>query len=342
MADKDKTAPVKSGEYVSFEEMKKEADLTYEKQGVSDRYSTGIATLDEYLNGGFGRENLYELVLISSAPKQLKTTLAMRMLIEPLKNKVPMYWMLAEMSYGETMNMIRAFFYPDIEEADRIIEEAINCGSLKIADKKTMATINSTDDLLTEMKLAKVGGAEIFYADPLNYLTKRAARKSREKSWDADADFIDKAKLYLEEQKLTAIFVVHNAKQFNAHHEDGMAGSGDFPRIATKTIETRIEGRYTYTEKKGGAPLTAQVLSVEMWAARGQMSWRNYPYLLKVVTNPNHKGIRLEELDGSDYANPGFTGLSASAPDAKNRHLWPTQAALFEASGREGKNGCYK
>lgn len=337
----DRVAPAKSGEYVSYEEMKKEADLTYDKQGVSDRYSTGIPTLDEYFNGGFGRENLYELVLISSAPKQLKTTLAMRMLIEPLKNKVPMYWMLAEMSYGETMNMIRAFFYPNIEEADRIIKEAIECGALKIADKKTMATINSTDDLLTEMKLARAGGVEIFYADPLNYLTKRAARNSKEKSWDADADFIDKAKLYLEEQKLTAIFVVHNAKQFNAHHEDGMAGSGDFPRIATKTIETRIEGRFTYSEKKGGPKLTGQILSVELWAARGQMSWRNNPYLLKVIANPNHKGIRLEELTGDDYANPTFCGLNANASDKRQRSLWPKQAEMFEACSRKGENGSY-
>lgn len=338
----DRVAPEKSGEYVSFKEMKEEADLTYDKQGVSDRYSTGISSLDEYFNGGFGRENLYELVLISSAPKQLKTTLAMRMLIEPLKNKTPMYWLLAEMSYGETMNMIRAFFYPNVEEADRILKEAIDSGALKIADKKTMATVNSTEDLLAEMKLARAGGAEIFYADPLNYLTKRAARNSGKKSWDADADFIDKAKLYLEEQKLTAIFVVHNAKQFNAHHEDGMAGSGDFPRIATKTIETRIEGRFSYEEKKGGPKLTGQILSVEMWAARGQMSWRNYPYLLKVITNPNHKGIKLEELDGTDYSNPTLCGLSPSAPDARHRKLWPKQSEMFEAAGRKGENGHYK
>lgn len=335
----DRVAPTKSGEYVSFEEMKAEADLTYDKQGVSDRYSTSISTLDEYLNGGYGRENLYELVLISSAPKQLKTTLALMMLIEPLKQKVPMYWMLAEMSYGETMNMIRAFFYPNVEEADRIIKEAIECGALKIADKKTLATISTTDDLLTEMKLAHANGAELFYADPLNYLTKRVARKTNSNTWDVDADFIDKAKLYLEEQRLTAIFVVHNAKQFNLHHEEGMAGSGDLPRIATKTIETRIEGRFTYTEKDGGPKLVAQLLSVELWAARGQQSWRNFPYLLKVVNNPDHKGIRLEELTGEDYANPSCCGLNPNAPDYKHRRLWPTQAEMFEACGKSSKAG---
>lgn len=72
----DRVAPRKSGEYVSFEDIKVEADLTYETQGVSDRYSTGIKSLDRYFSGGYGRKNLYELVLISSAPKQLKTTSA--------------------------------------------------------------------------------------------------------------------------------------------------------------------------------------------------------------------------------------------------------------------------
>lgn len=341
MADK-KAAPTDSGMYVPFDVIKKEADLAYGKMGVSDLYSTGFKTLDEYFNGGYGRENLYELVLISSAPKQLKTTLAMQMLIDPLKRKVPMYWMLAEMSYGETMNMIRAFFYPNIEEADRIVEEAISCGALKIASKKTLSTISDVDDLLTEMKLARAGGAEIFYADPLNYLTKRAARRSNEKSWDADADFMDKAKDYLSEQKMTAVFVVHNAKQFNLHHEDGMAGSSDFPRIATKTIETRVEGRFTYTEKKGGPKIDGQILSVEFWAARGQMSWRNHPFLLKVISNPNHKGIKLEELTGDDYCNPTFCGLNPSAQDAKHRSLWPGQAEFFATAGRKGEHGSYQ
>lgn len=339
----DKVAPVKSGEYISFEEMKAEADLTYESQGVSDRYSTGIPSLDRYFSGGFGRKNLYELVLISSAPKQLKSTLSMRLLLEPLKNKVPMYWMLAEMSYGETMNMIRAFFYPNVEEADRIIKEAIDCGALKIACKETMSSISDIESLLTEIKLAHAAGAELFYADPLNYLTKRAGRESHKDSWAAESEFIDKMKNYLEKEKLTALFVVHNAKAFTAHHEDGMAGTADFPRIATKTIETRIEGRFRYKEKEGGPDISGQILSVELWAARGIETWRNAPYLLKVVPNPGHKGLRLEELTGDDYANPTFCGLNPNASDAKHRSLWFEQAEMFEAAGRTAKQkGTYE
>lgn len=330
---KERTAPAKSGEYISFDVMKKEADLAYESMGVSDLYSTGFSMLDEYLNGGYGRDNLYELVLISSAPKCLKTTFAMQMLIDPLKRKVPMYWMLAEMSYGETMNMIRAFFYPNIEEADRIVREAIECGALKIAHSKTLASIESSDALLTEMKLAAAAGAKIFYADPLNYLTKRAARGERAHSWDTESEFIDKAKEFLKDSKLTAVFVVHNTKDANLHHELGMAGSGDLSRIATKTIETRIEGRFRY-QNKDGQQLMAQVLSVELWAARGQQSWRDYPFLLKVTSNPNHKGIKLEEMTGEDYGNPNFCGLNQNFQDKKHRRLWDKQAELMEGFNR--------
>ena len=336
MTDRSNTAPEKSGEYISFDEVKKEADLAYDSMGVSDLYSTGFASLDEYFNGGYGRKNLYELVLISSAPKCLKTTFAMQMLIDPLKRKVPMYWMLAEMSYGETLNMIRAFFYPNIDEADKIIEEAIKCGALKIAHSKTLASVESSDALLAEMKLAAANGAKIFYADPLNYLTKRAARGERANSWDTESEFIDKAKEFLKDNNLTAVFVVHNTKDANLHHEMGMAGSGDLSRIATKTIETRIEGRYKY-KTRDGQQLMAQVLSVELWAARGQQSWRNYPFLLKVISNPNHKGIKLEEMDGSDYSNQDFCGLNPNAQDKKYRHLWDKQAELMDGCGRAKK-----
>ena len=63
----DKVAPIKSGEYVSFEEMKTEADLTYDKQGAAQEQSTDVldARRDE-----LRRDHEYDSCLLLSGHRR--------------------------------------------------------------------------------------------------------------------------------------------------------------------------------------------------------------------------------------------------------------------------------
>ena len=340
MAEKTKAAPIKSGEYVQAARIIEEADEQYENQGRSDLYSTGLSDLDEYLSGGFGRRNNYEIIMIASAPKSFKTTLALQLLAPQIENKTPMYWMLAEMSYGETLNGLRALYYPDKSRIDNAFCEAIESRSLLIADKQTMSSFRSYEDILAEIKVAYANGARLFYIDPINYLIKGSV-SGFEKTYDAEFKFLNALQSFVSETKTTALLVLHNVKNPNMHRQEGLSGSASYAQMATKNIETRVEGRYTVSTSPFAPPVMGKIVSVELWQARGQESWAYQPMLLKAVPNDGGKGIKLAQLSTDDYKNVTVTGLSSSAPDHKDRSLWHIQETMFNGAGRDGSKGFY-
>ena len=334
--------PAKFGQYVDIDTMLEEGDKTWDTQGISDKYSTGLPMLDNYFSGGYGKKNSYEMVLVASAPKCFKTTFAMQMLIEPLKKKVPMLWVLAEMSYGETVNMIRAFFYPDIKKADKYLKDAYDAGSLKVMDKDTIDGFTDIEQVKRGIEVASAEGCELFYIDPLNYLTKQVA-KNQDGQNRIEFDFTKWLKRHLEKQNKTALLVMHNTKDPNLHRQSGLAGTADFPRIATKVIETRNEGYLPKTGAGRDATVPGSLLSIELWSARGTEQWRFAPLVLKAVKNPDHKGVKICELDANDYKNIGIKDddgkttrlLDPEAPDKRIRKLWWVQESL----GSDCSNG---
>lgn len=321
-------APVNSGKYIGADLIIAEGDKTYDTQGISDKYSTGLSDLDEYFSGGFGKKNSYELVVVASAPKNMKTTLAMQMLAKQIENKVPMYWMLAEMSYGETINSLRAFYYPDIEKADKYFREAIECGSLMIADKNTMDNMGDYHEILHEIMLAKSKGAELFYIDPLNYLLKQTSETQQTMNMN-ESKFTSELKRFLEKTETTALIVLHNTKDPTSHRAMGLAGSADYPRMATKVIETRVEKKYNYGTSMMGSGETGVYLSIELWSARGIEQHNYRPMVVKAVFNPGHKGVKLEQLGEDDYRDAPSL-LNENASDKKLRELWWVQKELRE------------
>ena len=134
-------------------------------------------------------------------------------------------------------------------------------------------------------------------------------------------------KRYLEKNKKTALLVMHNTKDPNQHRQEGLAGTADFARMATKVIETRNEGFLPKVGTGTTATMPGSLLSVELWSARGVDQWRFAPLVLKAIKNPNHKGVKISELDGSDYQKINKL-LNENAPDKKQRELWWSQRDL--------------
>lgn len=342
MAKSEMQLPEKFGQYVDIETMIAEGDKTWDTQGISDKYSTGLPLLDNYLSGGYGKKNSYEMVLVASAPKCFKTTFAMQLLIEPLKNKIPMLWVLAEMSYGETVNMIRAFFYPRIEQADKYLRDAYAAGALKVMNKDTIDGFSDIEQVKRGIELASSEGCELFYVDPLNYLTKQVAKNQDEQN-RIEFDFTKWLKRLLEKQNKTALLVMHNTKDPNLHRQAGLAGTADFPRIATKVIETRNEGFLPKTGVGADATVPGSLLSIELWSSRGTEQWRFSPLVLKVVKNPDHKGVKICELTASDYKAIGVQDadgkavklLDPEAPDKRVRRIWWMQESLGSECSNE-------
>lgn len=320
--------PTMGTESASYEEILAQADEAYESMGVSDLYSTGIAGLDRYMSGGFGRRGSYEMVVISSAPKKFKTTVAMRMMVENLKNKVPMLWFLEEMSYAETLNTIRGFFYPNIHEADKLFEQAIG-KSLFILKKETIKNIQTIEQAQALIELWRANkNIELVYIDPFNYLTADASQGDQRQNNINDFNMLRKLQAFLEKNKMTALLVAHNTKDSTKHRQEGLAGSAYIARMATKIIETRTEGRVILTDD-AGIEHTHLLLSFEMWSARGVNSWEFMPYVLDVEFNPSHKGVKIQELPDSVLCAAAHL-LHPDAIDRKQRELYPPLRKAFE------------
>lgn len=319
--------PDNLGAYVSSDVMIKEGDETYDTQSVSDKYSTGLPLLDDYLSGGYGKRNSYEFIVIASAPKCFKTTFALKILVKQVENQTPMMWVLPEMSYGEITNMFRAFYFPDKDKADKILVSAIDSGKLKIVDKKTIDGINTPKDLQNIITLGLNAGVEVFYIDPLNYILGQATNTMSEQT-KAEKDFSRWIARTMEENKKTAVVVMHNVKDPNLHRQFGMAGSAAFSQQATKTIEVRLESKLPAIGKGTQKIVPGQVISVELWKSRGTEQHMFEPLLLKAVFNPGKKGVNVAELTVEDVKGLTYF-LDKNAPDVKQRSIWESQADII-------------
>lgn len=321
--------PENLGTYVSSDIMIEQGNEIYDTQSISDKYQTGIPDLDKYLSGGFGKRNSYEFMVIASAPKCYKTTFALKLLSKQVENKVPMMWVLPEMSYGEITNMYRAFYYPDKEKADSFLTDAIDSGALKIVDKKTIDGIDTPKDLQVLIELGLQSGVEIFYIDPLNYILGQATATISEQT-KAEKDFSRWIARTMEENKKTAIVVMHNVKDPNQHRQFGMAGSAAFSQQATKTIEIRTESKLPARGEGLTKVVPGQIISVELWKSRGTEQHMFEPLILKAAFNPGHKGVNIEELTPNDIRDVKLAQfLDKNAPDAKQRAIWEPQQDMI-------------
>lgn len=204
-----------------------------------------------------------------------------------------------------------------------------------IADKDTLDGLKDIDQILAEIKLARTHGAELFYIDPLNYLIKQVSKTQQEMNMN-ESNFTKNLKRFLEKTETTALLVLHNAKDPNLHRAMGLAGSADYPRLATKVIETRVENKYNLADGMLGSGERGAILSIELWSARGIEQHAFRPYCVKAVFNPGHKGVRLAEVSINDMKNKHLCSLlDGDAPDHKSRKLWWMQDELWRNNAAE-------
>lgn len=326
--------PENLGTYVSSAQMIKEGDETYDTQSVSNRYSTGVSILDDYLSGGYGKHNSYEFVIISSAPNSYKTTFALRMTVPQVENQTPMMWILPEMSYGEITNMYRAFYYPDKDLADQYFTSAIDSGALKIVDQDTIDDISTPKELQTIIEMGVKAGVEIFYIDPLNYILGQSTGGISEQT-KAEKDFARWLSRTLTKHKLTAIAVMHNVKDPNLHRQFGMSGSAAFSQQATKIIEVRAEDKLPAQGMGIAKIVPGQLITAELWKSRGTERHMFEPLVLEASFNPEKHGVKIIEPSVNDLRQVSSL-LDKQAPDVKQRKVWDHQRELLSlALGRD-------
>ena len=299
-------------EYESLADAIKQAEDNYDRTGITDLYSTGFSLLDEYLGGGYGQRNGYEIMMIHSGSKMMKSTIATYLMVESLKKGVKEGWIILEGTFAEAIERARRTqvdvkhfdsFIHKMAETDKSPDQQLYYMSSKMTDSDyTLA------NLIDWMKHVHSLGVDLFFIDPLGYAFDFSVRdKSESDQWSRQAKFMQRLSKFCSQEHVTVVVLQHNTKdnseKNNVFRQAAIGGSQALTKAATKVIEIRREakkdrvwnGRLNGTGEGSAYPNGTEIehLSLEMYFSRHTKSRYGQPFLLDVYDFPDEFGVRL-------------------------------------------------
>lgn len=292
----EKTAHTKG--YDKYEDIRAASErmrANWNNVGRTDKYSTGLPILDEYLGGGFGMDGAGEVVLIHSTSKSFKSTLSMQLMRTQLEKGIKVGWIILEGGYERALRNLRQTYAP-VQEGDKVVgyerydnlEPKFNDLIFAMTEEMQQNGF-SMDEVVSWMKNAKAKhGVEFFLIDPIGYLSDYSSDWNIP-DYKKESKFMKELVNFADKNCATVICLQHNTKgnenaMSQTHHEAAIGGSQSFSKSPTKVIEVRNEGWLN------DDPDAGRLLSLEMYMARDVKDWRYQPVLVEVVFHPDTKG----------------------------------------------------
>lgn len=311
--------PAGFDEYDSVIEAQNHNLETWDSTGITNKYSTGIPKLDQYLGGGFGKEGDFEIVLIHSQPKTYKSTLALLFMMDSVARGIPQGWVILEGSLAEAFNRVRKSFKP-YEDFDKLIPNMEKC---VFAMSKKMRRSNefTLNNILRWMKnLHATKGVNLFFIDPLGYAFDFSVRDQFENEWSRQARFMQELAAFGEDTDSTIVLVQHNTKDSSGvnkvYRAAAVGGSSTLTKTATKVIELRREKDETTAMGD-----RFRRIALECYYSRHTFDHDRNPMLIDFYQRPDGKGL--------DIFVPTFTPTSAEnafgKDKEKGRFVWTGQ-----------------
>lgn len=198
--------------------------------GKTDLYSTGDAVIDEYLGGGFGRKDGYEIITIFGGTGMNKSTFATSIILDAAKK-------------GTTI----AYFALEDDPKDVTKRILIQCEmneelALKILDN-ILFMPESKGYTLPEMseaieKIFKI--ADIVVVDPLQFIFEASEVGKGESEFNRQRTFMRDMNTVMKHTNKTLIIVSHTNKGDGKQAKIGLdkiIGSSAVAQVSTKAIE---------------------------------------------------------------------------------------------------------
>lgn len=305
----------------------KKADELWTSVGKTERYSTGLAILDQYLGGGFGNDKSGELILIHSTSKTYKSTFSWQMIKTALERGEKVGLIILEGRLPESLVTLKQLYAPvqvgnevlGYERFDKLMEDVIKDKRIVSLSRKFLDNEFEVKEITDWMCMQKTNGVDLFLIDPIGYISDYA--HSNEPSYKLESKLMKQLSNFVYDTCSTVICIQHNVKDGDymnpAHRQAAIGGSQSFSKSPTKVIELRNEGPMDPNNPKSG-----KLISLEMYMARSVRDWRGYPVILQVYSHPDGKGrffsmIKYDEEAGNTILN-GRDGKK----NKDNRALW--------------------
>lgn len=205
--------------------------------GRTDLYSTGQSVLDDYFEGGYGRKDGYEIVLLYGPTGVGKSTVALNFLAPAIRDGIKVGLLVLEDDMADVSNRFSEIFTRS-EYAKMNAANNVRC-----LPEDEMTKSWNLDDLLTYIKNWFDTGVEIILLDHLQFAFENADLTKGENEYIAQRIFMRKLNFLMKQCKKTIILVSHVNKMAGAKGMNQIVGSSAISQAATKVISV--------TEAKG-------------------------------------------------------------------------------------------
>lgn len=222
-----------SGEIQTLWQYKDQADLLRSTYGTTDLYSTSFNGLDQYLGGGYGRENGYEILTLFGRSGIGKSSVALNLVASPIKSGVKVGLLVLEDDMADVyLRLEKIMGAEHIEQNPNII-------CLNQAD---LTKPWSLDSLLHQIEGWYTDlGVDLILLDHLQFAFEGATQLKGENEFNNQRVFIQKLNGLMKKVKKTIILISHVSKDSNKKGFDKIVGSSGIAQGSTKIIEVDRE-----------------------------------------------------------------------------------------------------
>jgi predicted ATP-dependent serine protease len=198
--------------------------------GRTELYSTGHSVLDNYFEGGFGRQDGYEIVLFYGPTGVGKSTVALNFLAPAIRNGVKVGLLVLEDDMADVSNRFSEIFtgkeYIQMNKANTV----------RCLPEDELTKSWNLDDLLKYIEDWFDSGIEIILLDHLQFAFENAEAIKGENEYIAQRIFMRKLNFLMKRTKKTILLVSHVNKMAGAKGMNQIVGSSAISQAATKVI----------------------------------------------------------------------------------------------------------
>lgn len=240
--------PLGFGETVLLSDYEVEADKALASFGRTDLYSTGSPGLDEWMgHGGFGRKDGYELMLIYGKSGVGKSSIAVRLLMNSVRQHIEQAWLILEDSPADTLNRLCAM----TGDREQTMKD-VSCIHL-MADTMLENGFR-LDNIIDWIQSQSDRGIKLFLIDHLQFAFENADDIMEKNENLNQRIFMKKLNFLAKKNNLTIVMISHVNKMSKAEGMDKVIGSSAIIQASTKVIEA-------FARKDGS-------LGLYMWKSR--------------------------------------------------------------------------
>ena len=207
-----------------------QAKATLDSWGKTDLYSTGDAIIDEYLGGGYGRPDGYEVITIFGSTGMNKSTMTTSFILEPARKGAKVAYFALE---DDTKDVVKRILIQCNMDEDKCREITKNILFMPENDGYTL-------DMMAETIEQIFDKVDIIVIDPLQFIFEASIAEKGETEFNRQRLFMRRMNNIMKHTNKTLIIVSHTRKSMGNGKETGLdriIGSSAVAQVSTKVIE---------------------------------------------------------------------------------------------------------